>query len=241
MFRIYVCYAPFECFDLYPGRYWVEIQANMTATCCGEWGWTDRTVTRLNPAVWRNPSGFFGACTNWSRRAATCGLDPSAPDQVYRIYANVIPVCSIDSGNLGCGGTINFQPTEFSIDMPSCPVDPATVHTSSFTVNNIQPDSFTLLNNNTTIRFHYNTTPVVQGLNTMHIPAGGFNCVCGPVAEFTCTFTYQPSTPTPTPTASLPPSPTPTPTATPTSTPRPSPTPRPALTPRPRPTPPPRP
>ena len=132
--------------------------------------------------------------------AASSSLDPSAPDQVYLIYAEVIPVCSIDSSNLGCGGTINFQPTEFSIDMGSCPVDPATVHTSSFTVNNIQPDSFTLLNNNTTIRFHYNTTPVVPGLNTMHVPAGGFNCVCGPVQEFTCTFTYQPSTPTPTPT-----------------------------------------
>jgi hypothetical protein len=63
----------------------------MTVTCCGEWGWTDRTVTNLNAGVWRNPSGFFGACTSWSRRAATCGLDPSAPDQVYRIYANVLP------------------------------------------------------------------------------------------------------------------------------------------------------
>ena len=112
------------------------------------------------------------------------------------------PPCSVDSSNLGCGGTINFQPTEFSIDV-TCPVDPATVHPSSFTVNNIQPDSFTILNGNLTIRFHYNTTPVVQGLNTMHIPAGGFNCACGPVAEFTCTFTYQPSTPTPTPTPTV--------------------------------------
>src|SRR5882724_10006955 len=40
--------------------------------------------------------------------------------------------CSVDSRNLGCGGTINFQPTEFSIDV-TCPVDPATVHPSSFT------------------------------------------------------------------------------------------------------------
>jgi len=200
-FRVHICDNPPCPSVLYPGRYWVEIQANMTAKCCGEWGWTDRTVTDLNAAVWRNPSGFFGVCTSWSRRGATCGLDPTAPDQVYRIYANVIPVCSVDSTNLGCGGTINFQPTEFNIDVGSCPVDPATVHTSSFTVNNIQPDSFTLLNNNTTIRFHYNTTPVVPGLNTMHVPAGGFNCVCGPVQEFTCTFTYQASTPTPTPTA----------------------------------------
>jgi hypothetical protein len=147
--------------------------------------------------------------------------------------------CSVTS--TACGSiVVGTPPTEFSIDV-TCPVDPASVHPSSFTVNNIQPDSITIINGNLTIRFHYNTTPVVQGLNTMHIPAGGFNCTCGPVAEFTCTFTYQPSTPTPTPTASLPPSPTPTPTATPTSTPRPSPTPRSALTPRPRPTPPPRP
>ncbi len=90
-FRIHVCDNPPCQPVLYPGRYWVEIQANMTATCCGEWGWTDRTVTDLNAAVWRNPSGFFGACTSWSRRGATCGLDPSAPDQVYRIYANLLP------------------------------------------------------------------------------------------------------------------------------------------------------
>ncbi len=92
-FRIHVC-DNLPCQGepvLFPGKYWVEIQANMTAMCCGEWGWTDRTVTDLDPAVWRNPSGFFGACTSWSRRAATCGLDPSAPDQVYRIWANLGP------------------------------------------------------------------------------------------------------------------------------------------------------
>jgi hypothetical protein len=90
-FTLHICDNPPCQPVLYPGRYWVEIQANMTAMCCGEWGWTNRTVTDLNAAVWRNPSGFFGACTSWSRRAATCGLDPSAPDQVYRIYANLIP------------------------------------------------------------------------------------------------------------------------------------------------------
>ena len=89
-FTLHVCDNPPCQPVLYPGRYWVEIQANMTAMCCGEWGWTDRTVTDLNCAVWRNPSGFFGACISWSRRAATCGLDPSAPDRVYQIYANLI-------------------------------------------------------------------------------------------------------------------------------------------------------
>ena len=75
---------------LYPGTYWVEIQANMTAMCCGEWGWTNRTVANVNAAVWQNPSGSFGACQSWSRRGATCGLDPSAPDQVYRLTGNLL-------------------------------------------------------------------------------------------------------------------------------------------------------
>ena len=75
---------------LYPGTYWVEIQANMTAMCCGEWGWTNRTVANVNAAVWQNPSGSFGACQSWSRRGATCGLDPSAPDQVYRLTGNIL-------------------------------------------------------------------------------------------------------------------------------------------------------
>ena len=107
--------------------------------------------------------------------------------------------------------------------------------------------------------FHFNTTPVTQGLNTMHIPPCAFDCGSGCVQEFTCTFTYQPSTPTPTPTATATstasatatatatPIVTPTPTATatasgsPTPTPRPTPTQRPHTTPRPRPSPPPRP
>ena len=91
----FTIHLPSCCFPtLYPGKYWIEIRANMTAMCCGEWGWTDRTVTELDPAVWRNPSGFFGACTSWSRRAATCGLDPSAPDQVYAILAYVLPTAT---------------------------------------------------------------------------------------------------------------------------------------------------
>jgi hypothetical protein len=146
--------------------------------------------------------------------------------------------CSVDITNLPCGSTINSQPTVFDIDV-FCPVDPTTVHLSSFTVNNIQPDGFSLLNGNMTIRFQYTTSPVVQGSNTMHIPAGGFNCVCGPVLEFTCTFSYQAPTPTPTATATA--TPTATSTPMPTATPRPTPSPRSGPLPRPRPTPLPRP
>jgi hypothetical protein len=100
-------------------------------------------------------------------------------------------------------------------------------------VNGTPANSVTVLSGGTMITFHFDTSPALQGQNTMHIPAGAFFCAQGTVQEFTCTFTYEAFTPTPTATA--------TPTATPTLTPRPSPTPRFAPTPRPRATPPPRP
>jgi hypothetical protein len=138
--------------------------------------------------------------------------------------------CSVTSA--GCGTVVHTQPTDFIVSA-SCAVDPATVQATDFTVNGTPANSFTLTNGNTTITFHFNISPVTQGQNTMHIPAGAFNCCNGLVQEFNCTFVYDASTPTPTPT--------PTATATPTSTARPTPTARPNITPRSRPTPPPRP
>ncbi len=67
------------------GTYWVEIQANMTFGTQGEWGWSNRTVTSYNAAAWQNPGGGLGVCRSWSRRGATCGTDPSEPDQMYRL------------------------------------------------------------------------------------------------------------------------------------------------------------
>src|SRR6266550_1734091 len=123
-FRIHVC-DNLPCQGepvLFPGKYWVEIQANMTAMCCGEWGWTDRTVTDLDPAVWRNPSGFFGACTSWSRRAATCGLDPSAPDQVYAILAYVLPTATpITTPTPTSTSTLTPTPTPTATPFPPSP------------------------------------------------------------------------------------------------------------------------
>jgi N-acetylneuraminic acid mutarotase len=158
-------------------------------------------------------------------------------------------LCSVTSA--GCGSVVHAPPTDFIVNV-SCAVDLPTVQATDFTVNGTPANSFTLTNGNTTITFHFNTSPVTQGLNTMHIPAGAFDCCNGPVQEFTCTFTYQPSTPTPTqppPTATATATPTTTATATPTTTAsatptptgRPTPTARPNITPRPRPTPAPRP
>jgi N-acetylneuraminic acid mutarotase len=71
---------------LAPGHYWIEIQANMTFSVGGQWGWTDRTLQSNSPAAWQNPGGGFGTpCTTWGQRGASCGIDPGVPDQVYRL------------------------------------------------------------------------------------------------------------------------------------------------------------
>ena len=83
---------------LSPGTYWIEIQANMTFSSQGEWGWTDRTVQANSGAAFRNPGGAFGCGTNWVRKP-TC-VPTTDPDQVYRI-----------NGTIGGGGTPSPTPT----------------------------------------------------------------------------------------------------------------------------------
>jgi PQQ enzyme repeat len=148
--------------------------------------------------------------------------------------------CFVNITDPGCDSVINTQPVDFSVNL-SDPTDPSSVQPTDFTVNGTPADSYMTVNF-FQIVFHFNTSPVVQGLNVMHIPACAFQCSIGCTPEFTCTFTYQPSTPTPTPTATpTQPPPSPTATVTSTPTPRPNPTQRPHTTPRPRPSPPPRP
>jgi hypothetical protein len=106
------------------------------------------------------------------------------------------PPCSVSTA--GCGGIVTTPPTDFSLNVGE-PLDPATVDATDFTVNGTPADNVTLVNGNLTIEFIFNTSPAVQGLNTMHISAGAFNCANGPVAEFTCTFRYAPQRLSPTP------------------------------------------
>jgi hypothetical protein len=106
------------------------------------------------------------------------------------------PCCSVSTA--GCGRIVTTPPTDFNLNVNGA-VDPVTVDGSDLTVNGIPADSATVINGNTTIDFTFNTSPAVPGLNTMHIAVGAFNCGCGPVAEFTCTFRYKAPRPTPTP------------------------------------------
>ena len=71
---------------LTPGTYWVSVQPNMDFSSGGEWGWLDRTVQSFSPAAWQNPGGGFGfGCLTWGARGTTCGIDPTAPDQIFQI------------------------------------------------------------------------------------------------------------------------------------------------------------
>jgi hypothetical protein len=90
-----------------------------------------------------------------------------------------------------CGIIVFSQPTDFVINVTSA-VDPTTVQATDFMVNGTPANAFLLSNGNTTITFHFNSSPVTtEGFQTMHIPAGAFNCGDGmPNLEFTCTFCY---------------------------------------------------
>jgi hypothetical protein len=130
-------------------------------------------------------------------------------------------VCFVNITDPDCDSVINTQPVDFSVQL-SDPTDPSSVQPTDFMVNGTPADSYMIFYL-TQIVFHFNTSPAVQGVNVMHIPGGAFSCSIGGTPEFTCNFTYQPSTPTPTPT--------------PTRAPRSTPIPRPRPTPAPRPTP----
>src|SRR5438067_281664 len=91
-----------------------------------------------------------------------------------------------------CNSIINTQPVDFVINL-SDPVDTSTVQAGDFTVNgtpsNLPP---TFSNGNATITFHFSSSPVTLGTNTMHIPAGAFNRASDemPNFEFMCSFCY---------------------------------------------------
>jgi len=103
---------------------------------------------------------------------------------------------AVTSTNPACGSIVNTQATDFVVNLSDAVVV-ASVQASDFTVNGIPANSFVLSNGNTTITFHFNTTPVTtQGVQTMHIPAGAMMRVSDnmPNFEFLCTYRYDVTT-----------------------------------------------
>src|SRR5436190_6715067 len=98
---------------------------------------------------------------------------------------------SVATADPACGSfVIGTAPTDFVITL-SDPADPSTIQASDFTVNGTPADSFTSPDNQT-ITFHFNSSPVVEGENTMHIDAGAIHQASNndPILEFNCTFRY---------------------------------------------------
>jgi hypothetical protein len=103
-----------------------------------------------------------------------------------------------DQHRPACGSLVTgTAPTDFAVNL-SDPLDAGTVQASDFTVNGAPADSFALSNGDQTITFSFDTSPVMQGENTMQIPAGAFTHDGNPVLEFNCTFRYA-QEPTPSP------------------------------------------
>jgi len=100
---------------------------------------------------------------------------------------------SVSSTTPACSNFVfGTAPVNFVINLTD-PVDPSTVQATDFTVNGTKADSFVLSNNNGTITFTFDTSPIIQQVvQTMHIPAGAFLRVSDgqPNLDFTCTFSY---------------------------------------------------
>jgi len=100
---------------------------------------------------------------------------------------------SVTTTDPACNSVVFTQPTDFTVNV-SIALDPNTLQASDFTCNGVAADNVTLDQNQTTIHFHFNNTPVTnQGEQMMHIPAGAFNSASSglPVLEFDCTFRYD--------------------------------------------------
>ena len=99
---------------------------------------------------------------------------------------------AVTTADPACGSlVVGTAPTAFTVDL-SDPVDPSSVQPGDFEVNGTPADGSIVAGDGLSIEFDFNTSPVVSGENTMHIPAGAFNQASNndPVLEFNCTFRF---------------------------------------------------
>ena len=99
---------------------------------------------------------------------------------------------SVTNISPACGSFIaGTAPTDFVVSL-SDPVNPATVDATDLTVNGTPANAFVLGGGNTQITFHFNTSPVVQGLNTIDIGPCAFRRASDGDCVFAvgCTFRF---------------------------------------------------
>jgi hypothetical protein len=104
------------------------------------------------------------------------------------------PPCEVVDSQPACNSIVSTAVTDFTVYVSY--FISGSVPASAFTVNGIPADNAAVSQGE--IFFHFNVSPVVQGENSMHIPADAFSCLNGRgVDEFTCTFTAPRSAPAP--------------------------------------------
>jgi hypothetical protein len=179
----------------------ISASAELYNRTSGTWTFTDNlNIARAEHTATLLPNGMVLAAGGFQT------LNTSA-----ELYSGPTPSPGCTVTSTTCGRIIvGTAPTDFTINL-SDPADPATVEASNFTVNGTPADNDIIINGDLTITFHFNTSPVVGGQNTVRIPAGAFNCGQGPVQEFTCTLFYRVPGATPPPRARPTPLPRPTP------------------------------
>jgi len=160
--------------------------------------WTPTSTTDAPSARW-----FHTAVWTGNEMLVWGGANPNALDTGGRYCTQSSPTatptatpqqtCTVKEVS-SCNNVVSSPPTDFIVEM-SCLVDQ--VQPSGFRVNDIGANSFKV--SKSTITFHFNTSPVVPGLNTIHILNDAITCCIRLVSEFTCTFTYVPTTPAPRP------------------------------------------
>lgn len=77
---------------LFPGTYWVSVQARQDFGGAGQWFWQNRSVQAGSASAWQNPGGAWGTgCNTWGVKT-TCLPAQAGPDQVFRINGIIVPV-----------------------------------------------------------------------------------------------------------------------------------------------------
>jgi hypothetical protein len=79
--------------NLAAGTYWVVIQVNQDYATAGQHFWSNRSVQSGLPGMWMNPgNGFASGCTTWTAMTI-CGVGGgTAPDFLFSLEGNVLPV-----------------------------------------------------------------------------------------------------------------------------------------------------
>ncbi|MBK8466762.1 MAG: VCBS repeat-containing protein [Chloracidobacterium sp.] len=141
---------------LQTGIYWASVQARMDFTPGGQWAWANRAAfPSLSVAQWKNPGGGYSIpqCVNFANRGAVCGIDPSFPEQAFRLEGFIVTgSCSTPTATSTPTPTVSGSPSSTPTNTVSS--TPTTTPTSTPTATPTIP-------------------PIVLTINSLNDPGNG--------------------------------------------------------------------